>query len=60
MYLGSSVAMTPVQSLNVVSTSPASLMHGSWSTPMNQMFGFFLAALAVALARLKPAVTMML
>ena len=52
--------MTPVQSLNVVSTSPDALMHGSWSTPMNQMFGFFLAALAVALARLKPAVTMTL
>jgi hypothetical protein len=51
--------MTPVQSLNVVSTSPFALMHGSWSTPMNQVFGLAFASFAVGLARLKPTPTMM-
>jgi len=51
--------MTPVQSLNVVSTSPVALMHGLWSTPMNQVFLLDLAILAVGLARLKPTPTMM-
>src|SRR5574337_546857 len=60
MNFGSSVAGSPAH-LNELSGSPVAVMHkGAWSTPMNQMFGFALAALIVSLVRLKPTVTMML
>ena len=50
--------MSPEQSAKVGSTSPVALMHGAWSTPMNQMSGLALAAAAVAGTRLKPVATM--
>src|SRR6478735_1448205 len=44
MYFGSSLDTSPEQSAKVGSTSPVALMHGAWSTPMNQMSGLALVA----------------
>src|SRR3954468_4374133 len=60
MYLGSSVAASPLQP-KVGSGAPVSSTQiGDWSTPTNQMSGLSWEAWVVVAPRLKPAVTMTL